>query len=73
MKWRWMVARCVWDDTTKLSQYRRYQSWESYIGEYAEQAKSIYIYIVAINRRQRFQSDNSVNKKLDECDNIQPI
>jgi len=29
MKWRWMIAKCVWDEKTKLGQYRRYQSWDS--------------------------------------------
>jgi len=33
MLWRWMIAKCVWDETTKLGQYRRYQSWDS-LGEY---------------------------------------
>jgi len=33
MIWRWMIAICVWDEKTKLGQYRRYQSWDS-IGEY---------------------------------------
>jgi len=33
MIWRWMIAKCVWDEKTKLGQYRRYQSWDS-LGEY---------------------------------------
>jgi len=30
--WRWMIAKCVWDEKTKLGQYRIYQSWDS-LGE----------------------------------------
>jgi len=33
MIWRWMIAKCVWDEKDKLGQYRRYQSWDS-LGEY---------------------------------------
>jgi len=31
MIWRWMIAKCVWDEKTKLGhgQYRIYQSWDS--------------------------------------------
>jgi len=33
MKLGWMIAKCVRDETTKLCQYRRYQSWDS-LGNY---------------------------------------
>jgi len=33
MIWRWMIAKCMWDEKMKLGQYRIYQSWDS-LGEY---------------------------------------
>jgi len=32
MKWRWMIAENMWDETMKLGQYRIYQSLDS-LGE----------------------------------------
>jgi len=34
MIWRWMIAKCVWDEKTTLGQYQRYQSWDSLGDEY---------------------------------------
>jgi len=33
MIWRWLIAKCVWDEKTKPGQYRRCQSWDS-LGKY---------------------------------------
>jgi len=30
MKWVLMIAKCVWDEITKLGQYRIYQYWDEY-------------------------------------------
>jgi len=38
MKWGWMIAKWVWDETTKLSQYVWYQSWDS-LSDYRLQTK----------------------------------
>jgi len=38
MIWRWMIAKFVWNEMTKLGQYRRYQSWDI-LGEYRQGGK----------------------------------
>jgi len=30
IQWGWMIAKWVWDETPKLGQHRRYQSWDSH-------------------------------------------
>jgi len=56
MIWRWLIAKCVWEEKTKLGQYRRYQSWDSlggyrlYIGLHAENDVFVASLIVSVNQ-----------------------